>query len=51
MIMSETIYISKKYTYQFVFEKWDLEKEWLFIYSEHRKIKKLIKKQKFKINF
>lgn len=51
IIMNETVYLSEKYAHQFVFVEWDLEKERLFIYTEYKKIRKLIKKQKFKINF
>lgn len=51
IIMNEDVCLPEKYTHQFVFVKWDLENEQLFIYSEYQKVKKLIKKQKFKINF
>jgi len=50
VIMNDIVSIPEKYTHQFVFVEWDLEKEQLFIYSEYRKIKTLIKKQRFKIN-
>lgn len=50
VIMNENISIPEKYTHQFVFTEWNLEKEQLLIYSEYRKIRKLIKKQKFQIN-
>lgn len=51
IIMNETVYLPEKYAHQFMFVEWDLEKERLFIYSEYKKIRKLIKKTKFKINF
>ena len=50
IIMNETIFIPEKYTHQFVFVEWDLEKEQLSIYSEYQKVKTFIKKVKFKIN-
>jgi hypothetical protein len=50
IIMNETIFIPVKYTHQFVFVEWDLEKEQLSIYSEYQKVKTFIKKVKFKIN-
>lgn len=50
VIMNENVSIPEKYVHQFVFVEWDLEKEQLFIYSEYRKIRNLIKKTKFKIN-
>ncbi len=51
IIMNEIVYLPEKYTHQFVFVEWDLEKEQLFIHSEYKKIKKFVKKQIFKINF
>ncbi len=51
IIMNEIVYLPEKYTHQFVFAEWNLEKKQLFIYSEYMEVKKLIKKQKFKINF
>lgn len=50
VIMNETVFIPEKYTHQFVFVEWDLEKEQLSIYSEYQKVKTFIKKVKFKIN-
>ncbi len=50
IIMNETVFIPEKYTHQFVFAKWDLEKEQLSIYSEYQKVKTFIEKIKFKIN-
>ncbi|MFH1048289.1 MAG: hypothetical protein V1732_01345 [Patescibacteria group bacterium] len=50
IIMNETVFIPEKYTHQFVFVEWDLEKEQLSIYSEFQKVKTFIKKVKFKIN-
>lgn len=50
VIMNETVFIPEKYTHQFVFVEWDLEKEQLSIYSEYQNVKIFIKKIKFKIN-
>lgn len=50
IIMNEIVFIPEKYTHQFVFVEWDLEKEQLLIYSEYQKVKTFIKKVKFKIN-
>jgi len=50
IIMNETIFIPEKYTHQFVFVEWYLEKEQLSIYSEYQKVKTFIKKVKFKIS-
>jgi hypothetical protein len=50
VIMNEIVHLPEKYTHQFVFTEWDLEKGMLSIYSEYQKIKTFIKKLKFKIN-
>lgn len=50
IIMNEIVFIPEKYTHQFVFVEWDLEKEQLLIYSEYQKVKTFIKKVKFKIS-
>lgn len=50
VIMNENISVPEKYAHQFVFVEWNLEKEQLLIYTEYQKIRKLIKKQKFKTN-
>jgi len=50
VVMNETVYLPEKYTHQFVFAEWLLDKEQLLIYSEYQKTRTLIKKQKFEIN-
>ena len=44
IIMNENVSLPEKYAHQFVFAEWNLEKEQLLIYSEYKKIRKLIKK-------
>ncbi len=49
-IMNERIAIPEKYTHQFVFAEWHLEKEELLIYSEHKRERIMIRKIKFELN-
>lgn len=50
VILNETVRLPVKYTHQFVFVEWDLEKAVLSIYSEFEKVIILIKQIKFKLN-
>jgi transposase len=49
-IMNERIPIPEKFTHQFVFVEWDLEKEQLSFYSEYQKVITLIKQIRFRLN-
>jgi hypothetical protein len=49
-ILNENISIPEQYNHQFVFVKWDIEKERLFIYSEFNKSPTLIMVRKFNLN-
>lgn len=50
VILNETVRLPVKYTHQFVFVEWDLEKGVLLIYSEFKKVITLIKQIKFRLN-
>ncbi|MDZ7611143.1 MAG: hypothetical protein U5L10_05265 [Candidatus Moranbacteria bacterium] len=49
-IMNEQVAVPEKYTHQFVFAEWYLDKEELIIYSEYKKERTMIRKMKFEIN-
>jgi len=51
VVMNELVSLSEKYSHQFVFVEWLLDKEQLYIYSEYKKSRTLIRKLKFEINF
>src|SRR3989344_2763981 len=43
-ILNETVRIPEKFAHQFVFVEWNLEEEWLSIYSEYQGVSTLIEK-------
>lgn len=49
-IMNEQVAIPEKYTHQFIFAEWLLDKEELVVYSEYKKERTIIMKMKFEIN-
>src|SRR3989338_5393196 len=49
-ILNETVRIPEKFAHQFVFVEWNLEEEWLSIYSEYQGVSTLIEKIKFRPN-
>lgn len=50
VVMNETVELPEKYSHQFVFAEWHLDKEQLFVYTEYQKSRTLIRKLNFKIN-
>jgi hypothetical protein len=50
VILNETVRLPVKYTHQFVFVEWDMEKALLSMYSEFEKVITLIKQIKFELN-
>lgn len=49
-VLNEIIFLPEKYSHQFVFVEWNIEKELLSIFSEYQKEITLIKEIKFRIN-
>ncbi|MFA4872689.1 MAG: hypothetical protein WC659_02010 [Patescibacteria group bacterium] len=50
VIMNEYVPLPEKFTHQFVFVEWNLEKEQLSFYSEYHKVITLIKQIRFRLN-
>ena len=50
IILNTLIYLPEKYSHQFVFVEWDIEKEQLLIYSEFENQITLIYRVKFRLN-
>jgi hypothetical protein len=50
MIMNEQIFLPEKYNHQFVFVKWDIERERLTISSEYKGVRTMIQELRFKLN-
>jgi len=50
VVMNETLALPEKYTHQFVFVEWDIEKEQVNIYSEFEKVITLIQSVRFRLN-
>ncbi len=50
MVLNETVFLPEKYSHQFVFVEWDIEKELLLIYSEFKQEITLIYQLKFRLN-
>lgn len=50
IILNEIVYLPEKYSHQFVFVEWNIEKEQLLIYSEFKQEITLIYQTKFKLN-
>ena len=49
-VMNEIIALPEKYTHQFVFVEWDIEKERINIYSEFGKVITLVRSVRFRLN-
>ena len=51
IVLNELVSLPEKYSHQFVFIEWELDKEQLNIYSEYQKVITLIRQLKFRINW
>lgn len=51
VVLNELVSLPEKYSHQFVFIEWELDKEQLNIYSEYETVITLIKQLKFRINW
>lgn len=50
VILNERVSLPEKYAHQFVFVKWDLEREQLSIYSEYKAVSTCTRQIQFKLN-